>query len=262
MGMEANDPLPFAVGIIGNVVSILVYLVPSMTFYRIYKKKSTGEYQCLPYMVALFSSMLWLFYAYIRKNVILLVTINSSGTIIESIYIAIFLVYAPRPTRILTIKILLALNVVLYLALVLFSIFLTKGALRVQVFGWICVTVAALVFAAPLSILVRVYKTKSVEYMPIHLSIFLSVGAIAWFLYGFLVHDWCVAIPNVFGFTLGVVQMVVYACYRNAKKVGGVEEEMKVGDVKDAFAMGPELVEPNENPTKDIIPENKDDSPV
>ncbi|KAI4381344.1 hypothetical protein MLD38_007423 [Melastoma candidum] len=260
MGMEAQNPLPFAVGIMGNAVSVLVYLVPSMTFYRICKSKTTGEYQCLPYLVALFSSMLWLFYAYLKEDVILLVTINSFGTFVESIYIALFIAYAPRPARILTIKLMLALNVVVYLALVLFSMYLTKGGLRVQVFGWICVTVSVLVFAAPMSIVVRVHKTKSVEYMPIHLSVFLTVGAVTWFFYGYLVHDFCIAIPNVLGFTLGVVQMVVYACYRNAKKVGVVEEEMKVGNIKGVVAMGQTPVEPIEDPIK-YVPQ-KDDSPV
>nr|XP_010943755.1 bidirectional sugar transporter SWEET13 isoform X2 [Elaeis guineensis] len=164
----------FIIGVLGNVISFLVYLAPVPTFYKVYRKRSTGGFQSVPYLVALFSAMLWIFYAFVKTNSVLLVTINLIGCAIETIYIVMYLAYAPRPARIFTAKIILLLNVGLFSLILLSTLLLPKGSNRLKVLGWICMCFSASVFAAPLSII----------------------------------------FPNVLGFTFGVVQMVLYVIYK------------------------------------------------
>jgi len=84
-----------------NTKYILLFLICRPTFYRIYKKKSTEGFQSLPYLVALFSSMLWLYYAVLKPaDATLLITINSVGTVIETVYIVLFTVYATTDARV------------------------------------------------------------------------------------------------------------------------------------------------------------------
>jgi solute carrier family 50 (sugar transporter) len=132
------------------------------TFYRVYRKKSTQGFQSTPYVVTLFSSMLWVLYAVVKSNALLLVTVNGVGCVIEAAYIAMYLAYAPKASRVVTAKVLLGLNVGLFGAVALVTMLLSsKGtALRVHVLGWICVSVAIAVFAAPLSIMVRNYTHR------------------------------------------------------------------------------------------------------
>ncbi|CAL0306112.1 unnamed protein product [Lupinus luteus] len=203
------------------------------TFIRIYKKKSTESFQSLPYLVALFSSMLWLYYAYLKRNAILLVTINSIGCAIEIIYITMYIVYAPKTSRSSTIKLFMAMNVGTFTLVPLICYFaLPSSSLRVKVVGWICVSVSVSVFAAPLSIVAHVIRTKSVEFMPFWLSFFLTLSAIMWFAYGAFLKDICIAIPNVLGFSLGLLQMLLYVIYKKgpAIKNEGIEEREQEPD--------------------------------
>nr|GMC71013.1 bidirectional sugar transporter SWEET12-like [Ipomoea batatas]GME08334.1 bidirectional sugar transporter SWEET12-like [Ipomoea batatas] len=180
------------------------------TFYQIYKKKSAEGYQSIPYVVALFSSMLWIYYALLKSNATLLITINSFGCVVETIYIGFYIYYASKKARVQTIKMLVLLVIVGFGAVALVSQFLFKGAIvRAQVVGWR-----------------QVIRTKSVEHMPILLSVFLTVSAVMWFFYGLLLKDINIAVPNVLGFIFGILQMVLYAMYKGKKQQPDDEKQL------------------------------------
>ncbi|PON77218.1 Bidirectional sugar transporter SWEET10-like [Parasponia andersonii] len=233
MAVFATDNLGVLIfGILGNITSFVVFLAPVPTFYRVYKKKSTEGFQSVPYVVALFSAMMWLYYATLKSDLILLVTINSVGCVIESIYIALYIAYAPKQARMFTLRLLLLLNFGGFCLILLLSHFLAKGSLRATVLGWVCTSFAVSVFAAPLSIIRVVIRTKSVEFMPFPLSFFLTLSAIMWLFYGIMLKDLCVAIPNVLGLIFGVLQMVLYVMYRKNKTVALLEEQKLPEQVK------------------------------
>ncbi|THG05277.1 hypothetical protein TEA_011231 [Camellia sinensis var. sinensis] len=166
MGGFSSHNLAFAFGLLGNIISFFVFLSPMPTFYQIFKKKSTEGFQSVPYIVALFSAMLLMYYAFLKKNdSTLIITINSFGCLVEIIYICVYLFYAPKKIK------------------------------------------------------KQVIRTKSVEFMPFSLSLSLTLNAIMWFFYGLLIKDFNIAIPNVLGFIFGIIQMVLYAIYKNPKKV-------------------------------------------
>ncbi|KAJ8759227.1 hypothetical protein K2173_006687 [Erythroxylum novogranatense] len=207
--MSSHHPLAFAFGVLGNIVSTMVYLAPI----------STEGFKSLPYLVALFSSMLWFYYAMLKNDAFLLITINSFGCVIETIYIGLYIAYASRKNRISTIKVFATMNMGLFSLILLITEFLVENSVRAKVLGWINVAVNVSVFASPLSIVAQVIRTRSVEFMPFPLSFFLTLTAITWFFYGLFAKDFCVALPNILGFLLGLVQMVLYAVYRNASEV-------------------------------------------
>ncbi|TMW83272.1 bidirectional sugar transporter NEC1 [Solanum lycopersicum] len=243
--------LAFAFGILGNGVSFLVYLSPLPTFYRIFKRKSTEGFQSIPYSVSLFSAMLYLYYAYLKKNEILLITINSFGTGIQLIYLTIFMIYATKSAKIFATKLLIGFNLVAFGAIVgLTYVFANENDLRISIVGWICAVFSVSVFAAPLSIMRRVIQTKSVEFMPFPLSFFLTICAVMWFFYGLLKKDMYIAMPNILGFSFGIAQMILYAIYRNRKQQ--VLPDLSLMDLKEiAIDMKAVVVE--------IIQENVDD---
>ncbi|KAL0304976.1 UNVERIFIED_CONTAM: Bidirectional sugar transporter SWEET14 [Sesamum calycinum] len=157
----------FAFGLLGNIVSFMVYLSPI--------------------------AMLWIYYALLKSNATLIITINSVGCFIETIYICFYLFYAPKKERVQTLKLLFLLIVCGFGFIVLSTHFLVKASLQANVVGWICLVFSLCVFIAPLCIVRKVIRTKSVEYMPFLLSLFLTLSAVMWFFYGFLIKDYNIA---------------------------------------------------------------------
>ncbi|XP_027169284.1 bidirectional sugar transporter SWEET13-like [Coffea eugenioides] len=211
-----QNPWVFALGILGNLVSFLVYLAPVPTFRRIAKKKSTEGFHSFPYVVSLFSAMLWVDYARVKSNV-LLVTVNSIGCLIETIYIAFFIVHAPKKHRIFTLKLVILLNFIGFGSICILTEYLAKGARKTQALGWLCVASSAIVYIAPLSVMKQVISTRSVEFMPFWLSFSLVLNALTWSSYGLLLKDIHITVPSIVGFIFGMIQMALYVIYKNIK---------------------------------------------
>lgn len=243
MGLIDGHPhhLVQTFGILGNVISFFVYLAPLPTFRQIYRKKSTLGYHSLPYVVALFSAMLWMYYALIKKNSMLLVSINSVGCFIETVYIIVYVFYASGEARRNAIKEIVSLNVCCFGFILFFTMFRFDDDLRVKIVAWICVIVAVCVFVAPLSIAYKVIRTRSVEFMPFALSFFLTLSAVMWFFYGLFKGDNFVALPNVAGFILGLFQMVLYAIYKKSPKIMLDETKIPEHIINVVILGGPEV---------------------
>ncbi|XP_031097252.1 bidirectional sugar transporter SWEET12-like [Ipomoea triloba] len=259
MAVFSGDHWTFIFGLCGNIISFFVFLAPLPTFYKIYKKKSTEGFQSIPYVVALFSAMLWIYYAFLKSNTTLLITINSFGCFIETLYVCFFLFYASNKARIHTMKLLGASVFGGFGAIVLVTQFLFKGVVRAQVVGWICLVFSLCVFVAPLCILRQVIRTKSVEHMPFLLSVFLTLSAVAWFFYGLLLKDFNIAIPNVLGFVFGILQILLYAMYR--KKTIPSPREQKLPEIvlqtppAAVIILGEDNTWNNKNKNKTQLPE-------
>ncbi|BAF24268.1 bidirectional sugar transporter SWEET11 [Oryza sativa Japonica Group] len=215
--LSMANPAVTLSGVAGNIISFLVFLAPVATFLQVYKKKSTGGYSSVPYVVALFSSVLWIFYALVKTNSRPLLTINAFGCGVEAAYIVLYLVYAPRRARLRTLAFFLLLDVAAFALIVVTTLYLVPKPHQVKFLGSVCLAFSMAVFVAPLSIIFKVIKTKSVEFMPIGLSVCLTLSAVAWFCYGLFTKDPYVMYPNVGGFFFSCVQMGLYFWYRKPR---------------------------------------------
>ncbi|KAF3322765.1 Bidirectional sugar transporter SWEET16 [Carex littledalei] len=202
----------FIVGIVGNVISILVFASPITTFWRIVRKKSTEDFKWLPYVTTLLSTSLWSFYGILKPDGILIVTVNGAGAVLEAIYVILYLIYAPKQTKLKMLKLVAA--VIAFLALVvLITLFAFHGSIRLLVVGVLCAALTIGMYAAPMAAMTTVIKIRSVEYMPFSLSFFLFLNGGIWSIYALLVKDFFIGVPNAFGFALGTTQLIVYFIY-------------------------------------------------
>lgn len=211
------DP-SFFVGILGNIISILVFTSPITTFRRIVKKRSTEDFKWLPYATTLLSTSLWTFYGLLKPGGLLVVTVNGAGAALQATYVTLFLVYAPRETKAKVVKVVLAMNIGFLAAVVVVTLLALHGGARLLAVGVLCAALTIGMYAAPLSAMRMVVKTRSVEFMPFYLSFFLFLNGGVWSAYAVLVKDFFIMIPNAVGFVLGTAQLVLYTAYRKKKK--------------------------------------------
>ncbi|XP_043716774.1 bidirectional sugar transporter SWEET3 [Telopea speciosissima] len=221
--------LRLAVGIMGNATSLLLFAAPILTFRRVIRKRSTEEYSCIPYIVALFNCFLYTWYglpvvSYKWEN-FPLVTINGLGVLMESTFILIYFWFASAKGK--KVVALVAVPVITGICITaLVSTFALHSHRQRKVFvGSVGLVASVAMYGSPLVAVKQVIKTKSVEFMPFSLSLFSFLASSLWMAYGLLSHDLFLACPNLIGSPLGLFQLILYCMYR---KKGIIAEASKM----------------------------------
>ncbi|KAH7567985.1 hypothetical protein ACOSP7_009684 [Xanthoceras sorbifolium] len=210
------DIAHFIFGVFGNATALFLFLAPAITFKRIVRSKSTEQFSGIPYVMTLLNNLLsaWYGLPFVSENNILVSTINGTGAVIESIYVLIFLIFAPKKEKAKIFGLLMFVLTV-FAAVALVSVLALHGNTRKIFCGFAAAIFSIIMYASPLSVVRMVIKTKSVEFMPFFLSLFVFLCGTSWFIFGLLGHDPFVAVPNGFGSGLGTVQLILYFIYRN-----------------------------------------------
>ncbi|XP_026378366.1 bidirectional sugar transporter SWEET7-like [Papaver somniferum] len=202
-------------GIIGNLIALGLFLSPLPTFHSIYKKGEVKEYSPLPYIVTLLNCLLWVYYGKVHPNSLLVIIINAIGIVIQFSYVVFYFIYANKKQRrfvacLSLIEIAIFILVVLLCSLIPSS---TKHWDIAVVTGIACDLVNIAMYVMPCLAIYKVYRTKSLEYMPFWLSLFSFVNGGFWLVYGLLPVDLYIILSNGIGCALGVIQMSVIGYY-------------------------------------------------
>ncbi|PKU65709.1 bidirectional sugar transporter SWEET4-like [Dendrobium catenatum] len=218
--MVSADQIRTAVGIIGNAISFILFLSPMPTFYRICKNKYVEHFSVVPYVATLLNCMLWVLYGlpFVKPNSTLIITINGAGTVIELIYIFIYLLYSDGSRRIKALLLLFTdIAFIVIVAAIVLSIFKSHER-RTLIVGILCIIFCIMMYASPLSIMKRVIRTKSTEYMPLYLSIAYFFNGLCWTTYSLIHLDINLTIPNAIGLLFAIAQLLLHAIYNKSTK--------------------------------------------
>ncbi|KAI4307185.1 hypothetical protein L6164_030399 [Bauhinia variegata] len=227
----------FLFGIFGNASALFLFLAPVITFKRILKNKTTEAFSGIPYVMTLLNCLLsaWYGLPFVSPHNILVSTINGTGAAIETVYVLAFIIFAPKKEKA---KILGLLTFVLaiFSVVVFISLFALHGNTRKVFCGFAASIFSIIMYGSPLSIMRLVIKTKSVEFMPFFLSLFVFLCGTSWFIFGLLGRDPFVAVPNGVGSVLGAMQLILYFIYRDregeSKKPTKEEGSVEMGTAK------------------------------
>ncbi|WVY90430.1 hypothetical protein V8G54_035944 [Vigna mungo] len=203
--------LLMVVAVLGNVASMSLYAAPTVTFKRVIRKKSTEEFSCIPYIIALMNSLLYTWYGLpVVSNKwenFPLVTVNGVGVLFELSYVLIYFWYSsPKGKASLfliyhlfqdQVKVAVTASAVLTVVgvIAIVSTFaIPDHRHRKLLVGSISLGVSIALYASPLVAMKKVIETKSVEFMPLPLSLSSLLVSLLWMTYGLLIRDIFVAL--------------------------------------------------------------------
>ncbi|WJX34061.1 Bidirectional sugar transporter sweet1 [Trifolium repens] len=214
------DIAHFLLGICGNASALFLFLAPVITFKRIIVNKSTEKFSGIPYVMTLLNCLLsaWYGLPFVSPHNLLVSTVNGAGAAIEIIYVLIFIIFAPKKEKLKIFGLFTAVLSV-FSIVVFVSLFALHGTPRKVFCGFAASIFSVIMYGSPLSIMRLVIKTKSVEFMPFFLSLFVFLCGTSWFIFGLLGRDPFIAVPNGLGSVLGAMQLILYFIYRDKKGV-------------------------------------------
>ncbi|KAK3029995.1 hypothetical protein RJ639_038094, partial [Escallonia herrerae] len=217
-----------------NVICVVSYGAPIGQFTEIVKKKSAANYDGSPYVTCLLSSFLWLFYGLLDPDDgVLIVTVSVVGVASQTIYLALLLAYYPKEKKVKYTGFII-MDIVIFGTVVAITLLAFEESARRAFTGILTATFSVVSYAAPLTVVRTVIRTKSVEYMPFFLIVTLFASGLAWTAFALLVGDFYVLVPNAAGIVLGAIQLIVYFIYmkRSSKAMAdeGSADMVKEGD--------------------------------
>ncbi|KAK7320874.1 hypothetical protein VNO77_30768 [Canavalia gladiata] len=223
------ETLRMVVAVIGNVASVSLYAAPTVTFKRVIRKKSTEEFSCIPYIIALLNCLLFTWYglpviSYKWEN-FPLVTVNGVGIAFELSYVLIYFWFSSAKGKVKVAMTAVPVLIVFGAIAVVSAFAFPDHRHRKLLVGSIGLGVSVAMYASPLVVMKKVIQTKSVEFMPLPLSLCSFLASVLWLTYGLLIRDIFVAGPSVIGTPLGILQLVLHCKYWKRKVI---EEPNKV----------------------------------
>ncbi|XP_076328172.1 sugar transporter SWEET1-like isoform X2 [Tachypleus tridentatus] len=177
---------------------------------NIWKKRSTVDISPFPFLTGVLCGVLWLRYGlFIRDSAVIVV--NVIGLTFQTIYVLWYYIFTLNRQTLH--KQLLGVAVIL-LGLFYYLVYITKGKDEATFASGLMASGASLAFcAAPLSSMAEVLKTQSVKMLPFPIILTTFVMTSLWFLYGFMLNDKFIQVPNLIGAMLAGFQLFLFIIY-------------------------------------------------
>ncbi|KAL2944320.1 Bidirectional sugar transporter SWEET5 [Bienertia sinuspersici] len=213
-------------GILGNLISTFLFLSPIPTCKEIHKKRSVGKFSPIPYFAMVLSCGVWLAYGLFLNGTtrILVLTTNTTGLSLSFIYIIFFAYYAENKKRkqvliFTTIEVVILVSIVAPIILKCFILSHDHKKKRgATTLGSLGIVANLFLYASPLSLVKDVIETRSVEYWPISTSLASFASGLVWTVYASYPMNAFILIPNILGCLLGLIQLIIYAKFKNTTK--------------------------------------------
>uniref|UniRef100_A0A0R3RQ23 Sugar transporter SWEET n=1 Tax=Elaeophora elaphi TaxID=1147741 RepID=A0A0R3RQ23_9BILA len=206
----------FAIG-----TTVCLFLTGLEICWRIRSRGTTNGISSTPFHTGFVSGQLWLQYGLLRHEKAV-IYVNSVATFLYSLYIFYYFAMAPYATKNRCIR--LFFMEMIFLMCIYYYIYyydLPVEVIRSHL-GMCCVIFNILTVAAPLEALREVLRTRCTETMPLPLCCLTLLVTTEWLLYGFLIDDIYMKVPNAIASMIATIQLLPFLYFPRNKRIATI----------------------------------------
>jgi solute carrier family 50 protein (sugar transporter) len=191
-----------------------VSLFPDWNRWR--KNKSTNDMSVWPCVFMFGYSYASLFYAYATDNYVPLFATSMLGVVVGIFMTYSFYLWAVDRREVLQI---LAISTAFFSAITIYDLLALCGVTGQShgstktALGFIMVACTTFMYASPMATITRVIRTRTATSMPFWMGVANVVNSFCWGVYGALINNMFLLIPNIIGVSLSLIQMLVTYIY-------------------------------------------------
>ncbi|CAL8138673.1 unnamed protein product [Orchesella dallaii] len=196
-------------GTTATVTTIGQFLSGMFTVQKVQRQGTAGDISPFPFLMGTVGCALWLVYGQLKDDN-MIIYCNVIGTLLNALYVLIFLRYVTNKGDLLRQIIMSCVIMTVTLALAVLNVSTSEAT---ENLGRICILITLICCGSPMIALKHVIRTKSTETLPFPLILSMFLVCSQWWLYGILTADVYMQIPNLLGTLLSLIQLALFAVY-------------------------------------------------
>lgn len=203
-------------GWLATGLSLSFLASPFMLIFSLIRKKIPAkEVNWLVMIMNYLNCLIWFSYG-IRQSKAQIIICNFIGLVLNLVYFLVFLLILLKKKKAkLSIAVMLFLVGSICIFLGFYSLIKSKSLI-----SSIIIVINILMYVAPGAKILTAIKKYSIKLIPIHISVLGALCSLFWAIYGIFISDITVIIPNVFGLTFSLMQVLAWVYIKVAIKRG------------------------------------------
>uniref|UniRef100_A0A183BPX6 Sugar transporter SWEET n=1 Tax=Globodera pallida TaxID=36090 RepID=A0A183BPX6_GLOPA len=191
-------------------ISFALFFSASGICRQIWKRGDTVEIKPYSFLVGLLGSCYWFVYGVLMQQP-LIQYVNVCQFVIYSAYIAFYWTMSRKRCLITSQTVgVFSLVALLFALLPFLGCSVVTPFWRTNALGIVCATLNVASFAAPLTMLKALARAGNTSMLPLPLCLGNLLVSAEWCLFGVLISDLCIVVPNTLGILLSLAQLLLF----------------------------------------------------
>ncbi|XP_056619433.1 sugar transporter SWEET1 [Triplophysa dalaica] len=169
--------------------------------------QSADNVQFLPFLTTCLNNLGWLYYGLLKGDGTVIL-VNTIGAILQTIYIITYCHYTKEKKRVLSQT--LVMVCVLCVGWVYFRMLIPPGQTQLSQLGLACSVFTISMYLSPLTDLVHIVRSKSVDRLSFSLTVATFFTSTSWTLYGLQLQDYYIMVPNTPGIFTSLIRVYLF----------------------------------------------------
>ncbi|TRZ01322.1 hypothetical protein DNTS_020889 [Danionella cerebrum] len=169
--------------------------------------KRADNVQFLPFLTTCLNNIGWLYYGLLKGDGTV-ISVNIIGAFLQTLFIITYSHYTKEKGRVFSQTLLMV--SVLCVGWVYFTLVIPPGEAQLARLGLTCSVFTISMYLSPLSDLLDIIRTRSVERLSFSLTVATFFTSTSWTLYGLQLQDYYIMVPNTPGIFTSLIRFFLF----------------------------------------------------